>query len=295
MAPSGSVECGVETGNTKVSTRESASLYWFFTLNNWTWDEIKPLEIEIKLKCVDYRIQSEVGEHGTPHLQGFIKAFNKLRPSESFSNKRIHWEKVKHPKAAREYCCKEDTRTDDYEFDREEKIILIKPDRPWQLEILNILKQRHADDRVVHWYWEPDGNVGKSQFTKYLCVIHDALCISGKSVDCKYAIVKWKETLGYYPRIIVFDIPRTNQNFISIEVVESIKSGVFFCGKYETGQVAMNSAHLIIFANQPPKREAMTADKWRVVRINRDFTTTEEKEGMSKEEELKILLESLSL
>jgi len=49
--------------------------------------------------------------------------------------------------------------------------------------------------------------------------------------------------------------------------LESIKNGLFFSGKYESTQVVMNSPHLIIFANEPPDKSKMSADRWHIVRI----------------------------
>ena len=48
----------------------------------------------------------EVGESGTPHLQGFVY-FKNARVMPKW-NKRIHWERAKHIAKAIEYCHKED-------------------------------------------------------------------------------------------------------------------------------------------------------------------------------------------
>lgn len=256
-----------EVGNTKTSSRISSSYYWVFTLNNFTDEEFIILKHEIKSKCADYRVQEEIGENGTKHLQGFIKATKRIRPLETFSLKRIHWEKAKSPKYAREYCCKEDTATGNYILDTKEQLNLIKPDRPWQLEILNIINDTYINDRIIHWYWEPIGNTGKSCFTKYLCAKHNAISVSGKSNDCKYAIVKYHEEKNKYPKIIIFDIPRTSIDYLNYEAIESIKNGCFFSGKYESGQVIMNSPHVFIFANSAPEIHKLSQDRWNIVKM----------------------------
>lgn len=256
-------------GNTKHLSRVAASSYWTFTLNNFTDEEFKILEIEIKNNCLDYRVQEEIGESGTPHLQGFIHSKKRIRPMETFSNKRIHWEKCRNPSASRSYCAKEDSATGKYILDTEEPLDLIKPDRPWQLGIIEMVKGK-ASYRDIYWYWEPFGNVGKSAFTKYLCAKHDALCVSGKSNDCKYAIVKYKEIKKVYPKIIIFDIPRTTLDYVNYEAIEVIKNGCFFSGKYESCQVIMNCPHIIIFANRAPERHKMSSDRWNIVMIEQD-------------------------
>lgn len=261
-----SIKSDDEVGNTKTSSRIATSIYWTFTLNNFTDIEFNILKDEICLHCLDYRVQEEIGESGTNHLQGYIQAKKRIRPMEAFSNKRIHWEKARSPTHARNYCCKEDSATGNYILDTVEPLDLIKPDRPWQLDILEIISHK-PDYRKIYWYWEDVGNVGKSAFTKYLCAKKDALCVSGKSSDCKYAIVKWYETKKKYPKIIILDVPRTNIDYLSYEGIESIKNGCFFSGKYECTQVIMNNPHVIIFANSKPNTNNMSIDRWVIKNI----------------------------
>lgn len=264
-----SQQSGVEVGNTRTSTRIATSIYWTFTLNNFTNEEFEVLKNEICLHCLDYRVQEEIGESGTPHLQGYIQAKKRIRPFETFSNKKIHWEKARSPTHAREYCCKEDSATGNYILDTTEPLDLIKPDRPWQSDIMRLISEK-PDYRSIYWYWDSYGNTGKSAFTKYLCATKDALCVSGKSNDCKYAIVQYKEWKKKYPSIIIFDIPRTNIDYLNYEAIESIKNGCFFSGKYECTQVIMNCPHVIIFANSPPQEYKLSADRWNIIKIETD-------------------------
>lgn len=282
MSRCGSVMSRGEVGNTKTSPRIASSIYWTFTLNNHSKEEFDILSNEICLECLDYRVQEEMGEEGTPHLQGYIQCKTRIRPFEKFSNKRIHWEKARSPKHARAYCCKEESATGQYILDKLPGLRLILPDRPWQLDILNILSTE-ADDRTIHWYWEAYGNSGKSAFTKYLCAKKDALCVSGKSNDCKYAIVEYHEQKKKYPSIVIFDVPRTNIDYLNYEAIESIKNGCFFSGKYESCQVLMNSPHIIIFANSPPNKLNLSEDRWHIVRIERAQSDQRNDSSMSNE------------
>lgn len=256
-----------EVGNTKTSARIATSLYWTLTLNNFNDEDFELLKKEIISACLDYRVQEEIGENGTHHLQGYIQAKKRIRPMETFTNKSIHWEKCRSPSHARDYCCKEDTATGNYIIDSEPILDLIQPERPWQLNIMRLIDEK-PDYRTIHWYWDSIGNTGKSAFTKYLCAKKDALCVSGKSSDCKYAIIKYKETKKIYPNIIIFDIPRTNIDYLNYEAIESIKNGCFFSGKYESIQVIMNSPHVIIFANTPPIKNKLSEDRWNIQEIN---------------------------
>lgn len=250
-----------EVGN----TRTSASIYWTFTLNNFTDIEFNILKDEIRLHCIDYRVQEEIGESNTPHLQGYIQAKKKIRPMETFSNKRIHWEKARSPKHARKYCCKEDSATGNYVLDTVEPIILTKPDHPWQLEVLELITK--PPDRRIHWYWDYEGGVGKSTLAKWICYHYNAICVSGKAADCKYAIVAYHEKQKKYPKIIILDIPRSTLNDISYDGIEAIENGCFFSGKYESCQVIMNNPHIIIFANAKPNTSHMSTRKWDIIEI----------------------------
>lgn len=78
-----------------------------FTLNNYTEEEYEELK---NLRDVKYIvIGKEVGENGTPHLQGFVvfknmKSFNQVR----LINGRAHWEiTVALSQAAADYCKKD--------------------------------------------------------------------------------------------------------------------------------------------------------------------------------------------
>lgn len=77
---------------------------WLYTLNNWTDEEF----ISVKnYECNYHVVGQEVGEKGTPHLQGCI-TFGK--PCRIISlkklNNRIHWEAVNNIDMARNYCTK---------------------------------------------------------------------------------------------------------------------------------------------------------------------------------------------
>jgi len=85
---------------------------WFFTLNNYTKNDITQIELlEIECKIQKYVFQEEKGENGTEHLQGTL-VFKNARSFDSMKKllPRANWSKVKNLKASMAYCCKEDTR-----------------------------------------------------------------------------------------------------------------------------------------------------------------------------------------
>lgn len=249
-------------GNTK-SKQVSPSKHWCFTLNNWN-DKEKDMILDICSNgSKSYVFQAEVGSEGTPHLQGYIELKTKDRPKGLFGIDRIHWEVCRNPKASILYCCKSDTSTGE----RWTNIKLPKPLKiitdlyEWQEDIVKIIDV-DPDDRSIYWFYESVGGIGKTQFCKYLCSKYNALILSGKGSDCKFAIIKYEEKYGYYPEIIVFDIPRCMNDYVNYDCLESVKNGLFFSNKYESAQVIMNSPHILCFSNQMPDTGQMSKDRW---------------------------------
>lgn len=98
--PTGSVRA-LAVGNTNPLLKEPkprtyASKRWVFTLHKPSETDIKDLA-QLGSKVAGYSIWAEeFGAEGkTPHLQGYFEFLIKRRPMETFSNKRIHWEKAK--------------------------------------------------------------------------------------------------------------------------------------------------------------------------------------------------------
>jgi hypothetical protein len=124
-----------------------------------------------------------------------------------------------------------------------------------------------ANDRIIHWLWSKKGGVGKSMFSKYLCIKHDALILSGKTKDMFYGIVSYDNDRGYAPETIIIDLSRTSYDFANYDAIESIKNGLFFSSKYESNMYIMNSPHVFVFANREPDLEAMSKDRWDIMEL----------------------------
>lgn len=249
-------------GNTKPPL-PSASKRWCFTWNNYPEDAF--VQIVQVCKGFEWIAGKEVGENGTPHLQGYIESSSRFRPFSLGLPKTIHWEKCKGNRIQNlEYCAKQGDYQGTLKPPRPLK--LINPDRPWQVDLLKILDEE-PDDRTIHWWWESVGNVGKSAMTKYLCAKRGALQVGGKACDMKFMIAKHNEVKGFFPEIVIFDIPRENLDYLSYNGMEQIKNGCFASTKYESGMVVMNSPHVIVFANSEPDKSKVSLDRWRIRQI----------------------------
>lgn len=264
-------------GNTK---RPSPSKHYCFTLNNYKESDIKNIIGSIGSDGSrfgtepKYIFQEETGEDGTPHLQGYVNFDRKVRPIGLFNwegSERIHWEKCRSPKHAINYCKKEETRTGNVytniEFPEEVVVIDEQNLKTWQRNVINIV-EGDRDPRKIHWYYDYEGNTGKTQLSKYLVVKHKALILSGKSSDMKYGVISYMQKHnGIAPKIIIFDIPRCSKEFISYQGIEEVKNGLFFSGKYESDMCVYNPPHVVCFANDVPDFTKLSRDRWEVTQI----------------------------
>lgn len=255
-----------ETPAKKDTKQGSQHSYWCFTLNNYDTEQIERIEQVLKHETKWYVFQAEVGENGTPHLQGTIclKVRQRLTQLKAIDPK-IHWEPTKSVKASVAYCTKQETSSGErwvHGIDLPEELDIEEP-WGWQLEVMNIIKDK-PDKRTIHWFWEPNGNVGKTTLCKYLVIKHQALMLTGKSNDMYNMISKFPNKR----KLIIVDCPRSSQDYINYGAIEQIKNGLIFSGKYEGAQVVFNCPHVIVFANQPPNEEQMSGDRWNIVEIN---------------------------
>lgn len=238
----------------------------FFTYNNYTEEEIDLIVSTLKRFAYKGKIQSEIGENGTKHLQGMIWCKDKHRDTEFKLSKSIHWETLKDVDNIRDYCGKDETYDGLFRISWgfPKPLKLINPTLGWQKNILEIIAQE-PDDRKVYWFWENRGNCGKSSFCKYLVAKHNAIFIDeGKKADIMHIMM---EADMDESNLVIFDVPRDNGNNVSYKAIESIKNGMIFSPKYESKSKLFNSPHVIIFANEPPETSKLSLDRWEIVEI----------------------------
>lgn len=273
MSSNSSTKKGGE-GNTETSPPRqiSPAKRWLFVLNNYTQSDIDEIVPTLDMLCKVYGFSKEVGESGTPHLQGYCEFINKVRPRSIGLSKRIHWgDKDGKPcKGSRQdninYISKDAPIAHSKGIPKSVK--LIKPDYDWEQEVLELIKEE-PHDRLIFWYWSKEGNKGKTSFCKYLSVKHGAIALSGKSSDMKNGVIQYKETNGLLPELILIPIPKSfNTDYLNYEGIEAIKDMYFYSGKYEGGMVCGNPPHLFVFANEPPDTSKMSGDRWVIRNID---------------------------
>lgn len=265
MASANSSDSSVEGGNTiSPSTFQIApAIRWCFTLNNYISEDISSIVLCFSNKCKLAIVGKEIGESGTPHLQGYCEFKKKCRP-KSLLTDRIHWEKAKGNRDANiAYCSKDNDIA--YSLGMPKPIKIITELYYWQSACEKAILEE-PDDRTINWYWEAKGNVGKSAFIKYMIVKHKVLfCCGGRYSDIMNLV--FNQNMDEC-NCVIFDIPRANKGCISYSALESIKNGMVCNTKYETGVKVFNSPHVFVFANFPPDDESMlSSDRWVITEL----------------------------
>jgi len=261
-----------EEGNTDSSPsrkkQPSRHTFWCFTLNNYDVDDLETV-FQNRLMQIGNKIiygREKAPSTGTPHLQGFIALKEPMRLTELKLPGFPHLEHCKGSEDQNTKYCRKDGDVWKSGYPPDPKPLkLITPDKPWQLEILEILK-KEPDDRLVHWFWSKEGRIGKSSFCKYLVAKHNCVFIDeGKKADIMFTIIEANMDIC---DTVVFDIPRANGNNVSYKSIESIKNGMIYSSKYESGYKLFNSPHVIIFANEEPDIKKLSDDRWVITNID---------------------------
>lgn len=254
-----------ETCNTK-TIRSRA---WCFTINNYSDDDLTFLE-DLKSDLEDYAWQSEVGEKGTPHIQGCMK-FKNARTFNALKKKHNTWhlEVPRKPWIAQKRYCQKDDTSDGLIADKKNTIkdpLQGLELYDWQKEIIGLIKEE-PDNRSIHWYYDEIGCKGKTTLAKSLCINNkDCIYLTGKASDMKfgvYSYIKNNKPL----RVVILDLVRSLENFVSYQGIEEIKNGIFYNTKYESEMCLYNDIHVIIFANFEPVLKKLSLDRWVIKEI----------------------------
>lgn len=253
---------------------------WCFTINNPTDDDNK--QVDALISPHKYCVGQEIGENGTPHIQGYVhltnpKAFSAMRTLLP----RAHLEPARGTDRQNyEYCRKGGNyRSNMFPMDRMTQTLIRQYDgviwRDWQQEILDL----KASTRTIHWRWEGKGNVGKTYLCKYLALTRKGVIIcEGKKADIFNQVccmMQPKHGEGECPQLIIVDIPRTSFKFINYAAIEALKNGLLYSGKYEGGRCIFPEPIVICFANEPPDTSALSADRWDIKEIGADLSLDE--------------------
>ncbi len=235
--------------------------------------------------CGKYIFGEEVGEQGTPHLQGAVRFKQKQRftaVTKLFPGKGVHWEKMKKPwERSLIYCAKEmkgdwsklhGNVPEASRWKPYEKLVLEQEYKdvdwyPWQQDVIDIINGP-VHPRRVYWFWEPEGDSGKSYLMKWLALNYTCIIGGGKQADVFHQVaVHFETNVQTGPTLVLLDIPRSSQKFCNYGAIEALKNGSVNSGKYVGGQFQFLKPHVVVLANEEPAYEEMSDDRWCVKKI----------------------------
>jgi len=147
-----------------------------------------------------------------------------------------------------------------------ESLVDIQPFIPlpgWQSLLVEVLRQP-IDRRKIHWYWSSGGNLGKSHFANHYQPTTSTVITGGKHADIYYSL----STKIHKCDVVFFDYARTLAETIPYSVMECLKNGRFTSSKYESRTLCFNPVHVVVFSNNAPDLNAMSIDRWNIVRLD---------------------------
>lgn len=290
---------------------------WCFTLNNPTEGEKEALSDLCNSEHVQYAvIGREVGESGTPHLQGYIWFTDRKTRNQAKAviGDRAHLEVTRGTHQQASDYCKKDGDYDEYGSPSEEgtrcqfsryvtwldslshrpteaqilrefpglygryrnnllrMMLQIHPPRapdvhgdprPWQADLEALLLD-DPDDRTVRFRIDEQGEAGKTWFVQYWMMEHrdeTQVLRSGKRDDLAHAIDPTK--LYFF-----IDVPRGGMEHLQYSILEYLKDGIIFSPKYDsTTKYTGRNVHVVVFCNEWPDMDALSADRYDCVAV----------------------------
>lgn len=142
--------------------------------------------------------------------------------------------------------------------------------RPWQKTLEEYI-QLQPDKREIVWIHNSGGGAGKSQFVKKMCWLHDATYLAYARTENLIATACQKISQVY-----LVDLSKSMPKDIGKQdlysALEQIKNGMLLNTKFAVKTVFFDPPHVVVFSNQQPTYQAMSADRWKVMHIGEDFT-----------------------
>jgi len=261
------------------------------TINNY--DENVCLKLKEFCYCssyspnLTYSIGFEVGdETKTPHIQGYLRFQNEIRRStiKNALDREFYIELVKKNKNQTiqtvdeqndDYCQKEET----HEGRRwifpipPPAIKIISKLRPFQKSLEDILTGP-VDDGKILWVYDEKGQIGKTDFLRYMHVTHGIpFAYGGKCGDVMNLVFNAKHYyLGTDKGAMIFNFGReTDMNKVSYKAFEQISDGAIYNSKFEAGCFVCNKPHVLVLANDLPNVKKMTQSRWKIFTVDDDF------------------------
>jgi hypothetical protein len=247
----------------KKGKRQILSKYWCSGIFNHSVDEIS--KMMLKHKHFEKGILGEelCPKTGNKHLQCFFAFSKAIRPIEAFKAIKTKWIKCNGDECQNErYCRKEGTFHKIGEYFKSDWKITFEDLREEQKQMVTeiLVPVCPKFNRQVLWYYEVNGEYGKTITYTYLCDNHKCLIVGGKEADMKFALVNYIKENGN-PKIIIVNLEKS-KSCISYTGLEALLDGIFFSSKYESGMVRFPRCRVAVFANIAPRLDKMGKNRF---------------------------------
>ncbi|ATY70082.1 master replication initiator protein [Cow vetch latent virus] len=124
--------------------------------------------------------------------------------------------------------------------------------KPWMDQVDTLLEQ--PDRRRIIWVYGPLGGEGKTSYAKHLVKTRDAFYTTGgKTADIAF---RWD-----HQPLVLFDFPRSFEEYVNYGVMEQLKNGIIQSGKYQSVIKYCNYVEVIAFANFTPRSGMFSEDR----------------------------------
>ena len=139
--------------------------------------------------------------------------------------------------------------------------------RPWQEKLYKML-QGPVSDRKVIWVYDDVGNSGKTWFGLWyrrkfgpenVFYTHNG---RAENMALKYE----------YEQTVMVNLTRKNEGYVCYNILEQFKDGFVSSDKYMSMDKEPGPCHVVIFANMMPDFNAMSKDRWLIIRTGGDET-----------------------
>lgn len=234
---------------------------WCFTINNYTQEVIDYIVPIIQTECDVGFFSKEVGESGTPHLQGYLRFTVKKRPKSVFSEvDNIHWEKARGSLEQNvQYCSKEAELCFRHGLPRIPRVYTYTDLFPEQREVVDLLSEEPDDRTIIVCH--AGYNKGKTSLARHVVYYMKGVILPTTK---RHALSVARSNMDKH--IFIFDLTADESDDPPtefFECIESLKNGLFCAafGSKGTGSVIMDFPNILILSNERPEAWNSQIDK----------------------------------
>lgn len=254
--------------------RESSSCVWDITVPADRHD-VSSLRRHFSLHCKKFTFQLEQGANsGYRHYQCRVSLKTKSRKATLLNSavKLDGWHISPTSGANKDndfYVTKDDTRVDGPWTDQDKQPLKTVDKMtvlyPWQQRLLD--ETDAFDDRTIHILVDPNGNIGKSAFTKYLWYHRNACIVPplNQSKDLMQFVCSFEPS-----KLYIIDMPRAMKKKHLYELysgIEQLKNGMMYDTRYHGKFKYVDEPNIIVFTNTIPKLSYLSRDRWNLWEI----------------------------